>query len=589
MAKISAATAALDVLDQENVRYIFGIPGGPVLDLCDAIEQHPRINFILTKHEQGAAYAAFSYARATGELGVCLSTLGPGATNLLSGLPVAAIESAPVLALSGQVQTSGEGRGAHQETTGWFGTPDQQRMFGAVCKHSSICTDPLRLPEYLRHSIRIAFSGRPGPVHLSLPSGLLRKRIAYERVAPEHYRLINPAAVDEDAAERIAARISQSKRPVLLLGGRSVWPDCGPIAEELSTTAAIPMASDLSCKSVVDERHELYLGCIGVLGHRTAEHYLKDEADLILTVGQTFDEISTLSWDPAFVAGRQLIQLDLDAEEIGKAFPVTDASVGHLPALLNRILVHLRNMRLTEVSERRARVRSLISSHPPFAAPEMSSAKIPMIPQRVVAELRDGLPDEALILSDSSKWARWLGRYFQAARGQILSAHDYEPMGWAVAGAIGAKLAYPQRPVVCVCGDGAFLMSAMELSTAVNHDINVIWIVMNDSRLGIIYDLQKGLYSGRIVGTTFRNPDLVAFAQSLGISGRVVSEPDELSDALRSTISGGGSFLLDVRFDADEVPAVRPRSLLITKAMGLPDPTPGPENMRMLIKLLKDR
>ena len=452
-----------------------------------------------------------------------------------------------------------------------------------------MCIDATRLPEYLRHSIRIAFSGRPGPVHLILPSGLLRRRITYERLTPERYRLINPTAVDDAAAERIAVRVSQSKRPVLLLGGRSVWPDCGPIAEELSTTAAIPLASDLSCKSVVNERHELYLGCIGVLGHRSAEHYLKEEADLILTVGQTFDEISTLSWDPAFAAGRHLIQLDLDAEEIGKAFPVADASVGHLPTLLKRILFHLRNLPLTGVSERRARVRSLIAAHPPFAADEMSSVKVPLIPQRVVAELRSGLPDEALILSDSSKWARWLGRYFQAARGQILSAHDYEPMGWAVAGAIGAKLAHPERPVVCVCGDGAFLMSAMELSTAANHEIHVIWIVMNDSRLGIIYDLQKGLYGGRIVGTTFRNPDLVAFAQSLGMSGTVVREPGQLSDALRCTIAGGGSFLLDVRFDADEIPAVRPRSLLLTKAMGLPDPTPGPENIRLLLKLLKDR
>ena len=232
------------------------------------------------------------------------------------------------------------------------------------------------------------------------------------------------------------------------------------------------------------------------------------------------------------------------------------------------------------------RVQSLLEAHPPFTAPEMSSAKVPLLPQRVVAELREGLPDNALILSDSSKWARWLGRYFRAARGQILSAHDYEPAGWSVAGALGAKLAHPARPVVCVCGDGAFLMSAMELSTAVNHGIHAIWIIMNDSRLGIIYDLQKSLYRGRIAGTTFSNPDLVGFAESLGISGRVISQPGELADALRIAVGAERSFLLDVRFDANEIPGVRPRSLLITKAMGLPDPTPGPENTRLLLKLL---
>src|SRR5580698_6595274 len=207
---MSCADALLDVLDQEGVRYIFGVPGGPVLDLCDAIDQHPRIQFILTKHEQGAAYAAFSYARSTGQLGVCLSTLGPGATNLLSGLPVAAIESAPVLALTGQVQLSGTGRGAHQETTGWSRTPNQEAMFAAVCKHSATCVDPAQVPEFLRHSIRIAFSGRPGPVHLILPAGLLHHKIPYQPLAPQRYRTIGQRPVDEQAATRIAARIAQA-------------------------------------------------------------------------------------------------------------------------------------------------------------------------------------------------------------------------------------------------------------------------------------------------------------------------------------------------------------------------------------------
>jgi acetolactate synthase I/II/III large subunit len=589
LSKISAAAAAIDVLDQEKVRYVFGIPGGPVLDLCDAIEQHPRINFILTKHEQAAAYAAFAYARVTGELGVCMSTLGPGATNLLSGLPVAAVESTPILAITGQVQMSGVGRGAHQESTGWFGTPDQQAIFRAVCKHSSTCVDPERIPEFLRHSIRIALSDRPGPVHLIVPSGLLHHQIHHQSLAPERYRLISDSIVDDIAAARIADSIVRSRRPALLMGGRSVQPDCGQAAQALSDLAAIPIASDLASKSVVDERMPLYLGCIGVLGHKAAENYLKEDADLIVSVGQTFDEISTLSWDPAFITGRNLVQLDVDAQEIGKAFPVADASIGHLPALLNRISFHVRSAGQHNYSERREQINLLMERYPLFKSEDMSSTKVPMLPQRVISELRAALPDNALILSDSSKWARWLGRYFQAARGQIVSAHDYEPMGWSVSGAIGAKLASPNRPVVCLCGDGAFLMSAMEVSTASNYGINAIWIVMNDSRLGIIYDLQKSLYGGRIAGTRFNNPDLVGFAESLGIAGQVISEPGELSHALGRALASNQSFLFDVRFDADEIPPVRPRSLLITKGMGLPDPTPSQETMRILIKLLKDR
>jgi acetolactate synthase-1/2/3 large subunit len=363
----------------------------------------------------------------------------------------------------------------------------------------------------------------------------------------------------------------------------------GVQTQDLSRAAAIPVATDLASKSVVDERSDLYLGCVGVLGHKAAEKYLKEQADLIVAVGQTFDEISTLSWDPAFVAGRDLIQLDIDAEEIGKVFPVADASVGHLPTLLARILFHLGSGEPRAVSVRRDSVRTFLQKHPPFVSPEMDSAAVPLLPQRVIADLRAGLPDAAVIQSDSSKWARLLGRYFQAARGQIVSAHDYEPMGWAVAGAIGAKVARPDQPVVCVSGDGAFLMSAMEMSTAANYGLDIIWVVLNDSRLGIIYDLQKGLYGGNIAGTTFRNPDFVSFAESLGVGGQIVTDPGELSAAVRRAVAKGGSYLFDVRFDVDEIPPVRPRSLLITRSMGLPNPTPGRETTRALIKLLKER
>jgi acetolactate synthase-1/2/3 large subunit len=589
MRKISAAEAVVDILDREGVQYVFGIPGGPILDLCDAIGRHPRIRMILTKHEQAAAYAAFGHAQATGTLGVCIATLGPGATNLLAGLPVAIVESAPVLAITGQVQISGIARGAHQESSGWFGTPDQRAMFSAVCKQSDICTEAERLPEFVRHSIRIAYAGRAGPAHLIIPSGLLRQRVRYAALPPESYRLVKHTPVDDTAAARIAMRIAKARAPVLLLGGRSLHPCCGQIAEELSRRAFAPIATDLACKSVVDERHEFYLGCLGVLGHRAAERYVKETADLIISIGQTFDEITTLSWDPAFTDGRDLIQLDTCEDEIGKSFRVADASVGNLPALLARICQHLPSLSPDLEGERHALIDRALKKDPLFSADEMTSAKIPMPPQRVIADLHAGIPDDAIILSDSSKWSRWLGRFFQARRSQIISAHDYEPMGWAVAAALGVKLAHPNRPVICVSGDGAFLMSAMELSTAVNCGAKIIWVVMNDERLGIIYDLQKTLFGGRLAATTFRNPDLVAFAKALGVNGRRVDRPGELTEAMTEAIAAEQSTLLDVRFNADEIPTLRPRSLLITKTMGLPDPTPGPETTRALLKLLKER
>ncbi|PYV11116.1 MAG: hypothetical protein DMG23_05280 [Acidobacteria bacterium] len=587
--RVSAAKSLVDILEREGVRAVFGIPGGPLLPFCDELVDHPSIRLVLVKHEQAAAYAAFGYARVTGQLGVCMATLGPGATNLLAGLPVALVASVPVLALTGQVQRNAYAKGAHQESTGWFRTPNQEAMYAGTCKHTATCIDSRRFPDFVRHSIRIATSGRPGPAHLIIPADLLHEKIDYVPLDPPRYRLLENKACDDSVAAKVAKLVSQARYPIMLIGERAWLPDCSFEIQALAERFSIPVITDLACKSAVDESSPMFLGCIGVLGHKAGEKYLKEKSDLVLTVGQTFNEISTLSWDPALAHGRQLVQLDTDMEEIGKVYPVDEAGVGHLPTVLTRLAERLADLEISNRRERESTVSALRDRYPLFSGPEMLSDRVPLLPQRVVKELREALPEDAVVVADSSKWARWLGRYFRARRRTFVTAHDYEPMGWAVAGAIGVKLAYPDRPVVCVSGDGAFLMSAMELSTAANYHLSICWLVMNDSRLGIIYDLQKGLYGGRVAATTFKNPDFVQFAASLGMEGRVIEKPGQLAESLCDAVRRGASAVLDVRFDADEIPPVRPRSLLITKEMGLPNPKPGPEVTRALLKLLKEK
>lgn len=586
--RIEAAAALVDVLEREGVTAIFGVPGGPLLPLLDRLVDHPTIEVILTKHEQAAAYSAFAYAQATGRLGVCMATLGPGATNLVAGLPVALVESVPVLALSGQVQSTGVGRGAHQESSGWYRTPDQEAMFRATCKHSATCTEVRAFADHVRAAIRIATSGRPGPAHLIIPADLLHQKAPYTPLDPASYRITDERGHDLAAIEDIAALVSKARFPLLFVGARAMRPWAGRQIEDLSVGLDLPVIADLSSKSVVDEASPLYLGCAGVMGQRAGERYLKDRADLIIAVGQSFDEITTLSWDPTY-AKVPLIALDTDPEEIGKAYPVAAAAAGHLPSTVAALHQALREQGMDGSDERRGVVAELKRKLPLFEDTDSRSEAVPLQPQRIIRELREALPSDALVLSDSSKWARWLGRYYQAGARTVITAHDYEPMGWAVAGAIGAKVAEPQRTVVSVSGDGAFLMSGMELATAMNHDLAIIWLVMNDERYGIIHDLQKGLYRGRTLGSAYRNPDLVAFAGAFGISAQRIERPDELSAAVRLAVDSGGPALFDVRFDADAMPPVRPRSVLIPRAMGLPDPTPGPETTRALIKLLREK
>lgn len=587
MRKQEAAMVLVDILKREGVRTVFGVPGGPVMALCDAIQRDGEIEFVLTKHEQAAAFAAFGEAQATGRLGVCLATLGPGATNLAPGLPVAGVEGVPVLAITGQVQLDGQRRGGHQDSTGLYGTPDQTALFASICKSSEMLTRASHLPDAFRRAIRLAYAGRPGPVHVSLPSGLLHEEIDYEPLAPHQYRLTRSHVVDRQAASRIAERLAAAQAPVFLLGMRARH--CGPVVEQLAERFGIAVAVDVGSKSVVDERHPSYLGCLGVLGHRAAENFVKTTADLVVAVGQSFDEVSMLSWDPAIAQGRELIQIDSLADEIGKAYPVTDATIGTLPDVLEEIARVHPEIAPSAIEQRRAALANHLKRNPLFADPEMESDQVPMLPQRIMADLAEAVPDDAILLSDSSKWVRWLGRFFQARPGQILSAHDFEPMGWAVAAALGVKRAFPDRPVVSLSGDGAFLMSALEIATAVDHNLPVVWMVFNDARLGIIHDLQEMLYGGRYCGTQFRSPDLIAFSESLGARGFKVEKPGDLASALADGLASGRPCVLDIRFDVNEVPAVRPRALIVTKEMGLPAPGIGFTTTRTLFKMLKDK
>jgi acetolactate synthase-1/2/3 large subunit len=223
--RVRAAEALVDILEREGVSVIFGIPGGPLLPFYDQLANHPKIRLILVKHEQAAAYAAFAYAKATGQLGVCTATLGPGATNLLAGLPVALVASVPILALTGQVQTTAYARSAHQESTGWFRTPNQEAMYAGTCKHTATCIEPARLPDFVRHSIRIAQAGRPGPAHLIIPANLLHQTIDYTPLHPSEYRLLESKTCDDSAMAAIAQRVAQARYPLILVGERALLPD----------------------------------------------------------------------------------------------------------------------------------------------------------------------------------------------------------------------------------------------------------------------------------------------------------------------------------------------------------------------------
>ena len=281
------------------------------------------------------------------------------ATNLISGLPVAYMSSTPVLALTGQVQTRAYANSVHQESIGWFRTPKQEAIYAATVKQTFTCNEIRRFPDFVRHAIRIAVSGRPGPAHLIIPANLLHQDVDFAAIDPEQYRLLAPRPCDATAIEVIAARIREARFPILIAGERVMLPDATCELEALDVQCAIPGATNLACKSAVDKHSPMFIGCLGVVGHKAAERYLKEKSDLVITVGQTFNEISTLSWDPAISTEGRLIQLDSDPEEIGKVYPVSAATDGHLPEILLQLAVALGDLAGPARAERERTIAQL--------------------------------------------------------------------------------------------------------------------------------------------------------------------------------------------------------------------------------------
>jgi acetolactate synthase I/II/III large subunit len=586
--KIPAVEALVAILIQEGVKYIFGIPGSHTCPLFDEAERSGQIKMILTRHEQGAAYMADGYARVARQVGVCTGTVGPGATNLITGVAASYADGVPIIVITGMTPAAGIGRTAHQEATGIGRAPNQVELFRNVTKTSLSVARATKLPEMLRTAFRIALNGRFGPVNVSIPSDTFYDKIAFEKVDRSAYRVTRSNNVDLGLVRQAVQIIAKAKRPLIIAGQRALFPDATRQLRELAEQSCIPVVTPLSAKGAFDEHHPLALGCLGLVGERAAEKYLREVADVVIAVGENFEEWTSLSWDPDIVRGKALIQIDVDPLEIGKNYPVT---VG-IDGTIRRILSEMRNQLLDieyAPSTTLEEIASLKNGWGYFDSPEMSSDAVPIKPQRVMRELHDALPEDAIIFSDSGHTVRWVGRCFKSRPMSFYAANIFEPMGYGVAACIGGKLAAPTRPVVCICGDGSFLMNGMEISTAANYEIPVVWIIVNDSRLNMVYHAQSIYYADRHVATTFKNPDYVKFADAFGCEGWRVDKAEEIKPAVQAALSCGRPSIVDIHIDPDEVPPMRPRALIVGKDLRLPAPTATRASMITLTKMMKEK
>lgn len=566
--EFTVARLILEQLKQEGVRTIFGIPGGPATPLFDAFHGDAGLRLVAPRHEAGAAFMALGDARVTGRVGVCLLTTGPGATNAITAVAAARADGLPVLVLTAQTATSSFGKGSLQDST--ESGVDTVALFRPITKMSAMLSNPAVAGGLLRQALRTAMTGRRAPVHLSIPTDLMRRPAAGGILAPAQYRC-EPRLFDRDAVRRCAQALLAARRPAILAGHGVNLGGAQEELLELAELLSIPVATTPKGKGAFPETHPLALRVFGLASSPLSERYLLSEGvDALLVLGSSLHENSTSGWDPRLGAGL-VMQLDVDPAIIGRNYPVSVALSGDARTTLRELLFELRR-RLGRgeappdgAREAFARFKAGVPAFLDSAA--MRSEAQPIKPQRLMNELDAAIPEDALIFLDVGNNTLWATHYMSAT-GRNAFIHnwgEFAAMGYGVAAAVGGKLAAPQRPVIAVVGDGGFAMAGMEVSTAVTENAPVVWIVLNDARLNAVHHGQTLQYAGRTIGTEFHRMDVAGVAEALGAWTRRVLHPGDIAAAVAAALASGRPAVIDVRIDADEVPPIHSRVRALDK------------------------
>lgn len=565
------ATRAIDVflhyLEAEGCRVVFGIPGGLLHPFFEAVENHKSIALVVSKHEEGAAFMADGYARTSRKLAVCAGTSGPGATNLLTGVACAYADGVPMLVVTGQAASAGIGRGAAQET----GREDMDivAMFRPVTKYSAMITSPDSLGQHLRRALRMALTGRPGPVHLNVPVDFWERPVDEDWFDPKTYRP-NTSTFDRNAVQRANELLLGAKRPVLLAGSGVSIAGAEQHLRALAELLPARVATTPRAKGVFPEDHPLSLGVLGFAGHRDArETILGEGIDLLVTLGASLNETTTFNWNPRLRQGKKLVQLDIDADRIGRNYPVDVPLVGDAQSILVELVYHAHRALREGVtlSSEWGHAPKLTRGHMRYSDPDARvSEAVPLMPQRWRCDLQSVLPDDAIVFSDIGGHMLFnLHHLCIKERQRFVLNLGFGSMGHGTVAPIGAALAHPNRPVFALVGDGCFTMNGMDLLTAVECGVPVVWIVENNNMHGITWHGSKLVGQRRpLDAVVYRRPlEVAAIARAMGLHAWIVDAPERLQQAVRDALALGGPALIEVRVDGRVAPPLGDRAKTI--------------------------
>jgi acetolactate synthase-1/2/3 large subunit len=540
-----AADALCEALKAEGVEHVFGIPGGASLPLYDAIYDADFAH-VLSRHEQCAGHSAEGYAKASGKVGVAFATSGPGATNLVTAIADANMDSVPTVFITGQVRTDLIGTDGFQEA-------DVTGITMPIVKHSFLVTDPKQIPEYVHQAFHIASSGRPGPVLIDIPNDLSREEIDYEPVQGK-VRLpgYQPTTEGNIKQIRIAAKaMANARRPVIYSGGGVINSNASEELRELVRADRFPITSTLMGLGAYPAPDERWLGMLGMHGTRTA-NYAMDEADLIIAVGARFDDRITGKLDE-FAPRAKFVHIDVDPAEISKNVPAHIPIVGDAGDILPKLTREYRALETdsSRLDEWWERIRAWQEKYP-LGYEDSTDNEIK--PQFMVEELYRVTDGKAIITSDVGQHQMWAAQYYHFAEPrQWLNSGGLGTMGFGLPSAIGAKVARPDDTVVCLAGDGSLIMVCQEMATAAAHDLDVKVMLMNNGYFGMVRQWQELFWEERYQSVEMGpSPDWVALAKSFGWNAELCDDKSQLGDAMQRTLDTPGPALLDVRVTKNE-------------------------------------
>ena len=548
--QIPVSELIVKYMEMLGIEYIFGMPGAHILPVYDSL-YHSSVKTVLAKHEQGAAFMACGCARASGKVSACITTAGPGATNLVTGIANAYADRQPILVITGETSTNIFGKGGLQESSGEGGSIDQDELFKSITRYRKVVERTDYLANVLNQATRVLLSPNSGPVLLSFPFNVQKELVDEHLLDQVLVEQTNCAASENTRAiDALTGLILEARNPVIVAGYGCIKSGAQQQVSELSDSLNIPVTSSMKGKGVISEQSALSLGSLGVTSTGYAYKYIVENADAIIFLGAGFNERTSYLWDSTLLQNKKIAQVDSNPEQIGKVFKADVAVTGDIKSTLNGVLKTLDAQGID-----RQAVRKQIAANDPVAMRDVGSSKIFSsdfsLIESFYKRLEKHFPKDLIVFDDNLIFAQ---SFFNVSSdNRFYPNSGISSLGHAIPAAIGARFA-EHKPTIAIIGDGGFQMCCMELMTAVNYKLPVTVVMFNNSTMGLIRKNQYQSYEQHYIDCDFENPDYALLAQSFGIAYQRVETEADLDSLFRDTDFSGAINLIEIMLDKDSFP-----------------------------------